>query len=222
MRRVRSPEPSVVLLLALLAGCSASHAYEGDDAGECADGADNDRDGDFDCADTDCAASSSCSAGDSGSDSAADTGPVGSSADVSGSAGGIRFGATAYAFFGGPFVVISMRDVACDELGWIAREYHAGTAPTSRDTELLQLAYMATDTVTTGRSPVSPVQTVSATVVRVEAGRFSGITADGGLLEIEEVVDANHASGTFEGLAFPDGVLSGSFHATWCSGLDAR
>lgn len=34
--------------------------FEGDDPGECSDGADNDRDGDFDCDDADCASSSDC------------------------------------------------------------------------------------------------------------------------------------------------------------------
>jgi hypothetical protein len=44
---------------------------EGDDAGECSDGADNDRDGDFDCDDEDCAGSPDCGAADTG---AVDTG----------------------------------------------------------------------------------------------------------------------------------------------------
>ncbi len=38
--------------------------YEGDDPGECSDGADNDRDGYFDCDDQDCDASPDCGGGD--------------------------------------------------------------------------------------------------------------------------------------------------------------
>ncbi len=79
--RRRAPPPglaaemlrSTVLLLAVLTlACAKGKdkastdpsdtgtAYEGDNAGECADGADNDRDGDFDCDDPDCAASPDC------------------------------------------------------------------------------------------------------------------------------------------------------------------
>lgn len=51
--------------LLLLAACSSPPPeevrYEGDDAGECSDGADNDRDGGFDCDDSDCALSPDCS-----------------------------------------------------------------------------------------------------------------------------------------------------------------
>jgi len=43
---------------------SAAPEREGDDPGECTDGADNDFDGDFDCDDSDCANSNDCSDGD--------------------------------------------------------------------------------------------------------------------------------------------------------------
>ena len=50
--------------LAMLPGPSseavASDDYEGDGPGECTDRADNDRDGDFDCADSGCAGSPDC------------------------------------------------------------------------------------------------------------------------------------------------------------------
>ena len=44
------------LVLASLVAC----AHEGDDAGECSDAADNDRDGLFDCDDSDCTGSPDC------------------------------------------------------------------------------------------------------------------------------------------------------------------
>jgi len=47
--------------------------HEGDDAGECSDDADNDRDGLFDCDDPDCAGASSCSEGDTATDSDSDS-----------------------------------------------------------------------------------------------------------------------------------------------------
>ena len=51
----------IVLPLALMA-CESTNPsrFEGDDPFECEDGADNDRDGAFDCADSDCAGSPSC------------------------------------------------------------------------------------------------------------------------------------------------------------------
>ena len=54
--------PSSTLLVAalLLTACPAPE-YEGDDGGECSDGADNDLDGTFDCLDEGCAASPDCS-----------------------------------------------------------------------------------------------------------------------------------------------------------------
>ena len=48
---------SITLLSLLLLGCR----YEGDNAGECADGADNDRNGLFDCDDPGCQAAPDCS-----------------------------------------------------------------------------------------------------------------------------------------------------------------
>lgn len=51
---------------------TSSTAFEGDQAGECADGADNDQDGFFDCEDLDCAGAPDCQAVDTG-DSSVDT-----------------------------------------------------------------------------------------------------------------------------------------------------
>lgn len=42
---------------------SAPAPYEGDDPGECSDGADNDQDGDFDCDDADCSGAPECAEG---------------------------------------------------------------------------------------------------------------------------------------------------------------
>jgi hypothetical protein len=62
-----------MLWLALLAACGAEVAYEGDVAGECYDGADNDHDGAFDCDDTDCAGAPDCrEEGDADADADAD------------------------------------------------------------------------------------------------------------------------------------------------------
>lgn len=55
-------------VMAVVVGCTAPvtepEPFEGDAPGECADGADNDRDGDFDCDDADCEGSTDCSTDD--------------------------------------------------------------------------------------------------------------------------------------------------------------
>lgn len=73
--------PSLFLLALLLPACGGDKAREGQNAGECADGADNDGDGAFDCSDADCAGSPDCggetgAGGDSGTtnDNAAPSG----------------------------------------------------------------------------------------------------------------------------------------------------
>ena len=62
---MRTIGTTTLLLALLLAGC----AFEGDDPGECDDGADNDRDGAFDCEDEGCAGAPVCAGDD---DDAAD------------------------------------------------------------------------------------------------------------------------------------------------------
>ncbi len=61
----------ILFTLYLCAGCgdkddTGAPGYEGDQAGECSDGADNDRDGLYDCDDPDCAASPDCEQTDTG------------------------------------------------------------------------------------------------------------------------------------------------------------
>ena len=61
MRTLPLPAPSLILLAAfLLPACGGDKATEGANPGECADGADNDGDGAFDCDDEDCAGAPDC------------------------------------------------------------------------------------------------------------------------------------------------------------------
>jgi hypothetical protein len=53
--------PALALVLCLAPGCfGAEEEFEGDEAGECSDDADNDQDGLFDCDDEDCEGSDEC------------------------------------------------------------------------------------------------------------------------------------------------------------------
>lgn len=63
----------ISLVAVVLAGCEA--AFEGDEPGECGDGADNDRDGAFDCDDEDCAGAPTCGADDDATPADDDTAP---------------------------------------------------------------------------------------------------------------------------------------------------
>jgi hypothetical protein len=69
----------VILFFGCLGRCG-EEAVEGQNAGECSDGADNDGDGDFDCDDADCAGSPDCDEGtqdtDGGGDDTDGTGPT--------------------------------------------------------------------------------------------------------------------------------------------------
>ena len=93
----------LTVVFLLTAGCPTRSPpdegeYEGDEAGECEDGADNDQDGDFDCGDTDCENAPSCSGAGDDDDSTLgdddttpgddDTTPVGDDDDSTSSSSG--------------------------------------------------------------------------------------------------------------------------------------
>jgi hypothetical protein len=81
-------ESIAAIALAVLVGCSGKETdtepdYEGDDAGECSDEADNDRDGLFDCDDDGCSGSPECSGEDPGdTGESGDTGAGGDTGTV--------------------------------------------------------------------------------------------------------------------------------------------
>ena len=65
--------PATLISLAVLLSPACGEQFEGDDAGECEDDADNDMDGLFDCEDDDCAGASACAEADTDTDADADT-----------------------------------------------------------------------------------------------------------------------------------------------------
>ncbi len=114
------------LFLGLLSACSDSKdeaAYEGEEsaaAGNCADGADNDYDGLFDCDDDGCADAEECGGGGSGS---GDTGSGGSGSGDGGSGSGSGDGGSGGSGSGGddsgesppPVAVLDAPDLRCDD-----------------------------------------------------------------------------------------------------------
>ncbi len=63
---------AALLVLAISAVCWGCREFEGDDPGECADDADNDRDGLFDCDDPECAGAAACQEADTDTDTDTD------------------------------------------------------------------------------------------------------------------------------------------------------
>ena len=145
----------------------------------------------------------------------------GASAEVTGTVGDATFGDTTFVYMGGPFIVISMLDVECDELDFIRRNYEVGLAPTDADTQALQFAFDE-DTVATGSYPIDIDAAVASSVIVVKDGAFYEDIARGGILTVDAFSDEDSASGTFSELAFDGGTLSGSFSAEWCRNLKPR
>lgn len=140
------------------------------------------------------------------------------SAEVSGTVGGITFGESSNVFFGASYVVIAHSDTDCEGVSFVERNYDAGVAPTDADVQLLQFAFKG-DTVEQGLVQVSLEGPVFSTVVDVTGGAFREHNATAGTLTVDEIVDEERASGTFDTVTFEEGTVSGTFTAEWCRNL---
>jgi hypothetical protein len=145
----------------------------------------------------------------------------GASAEVDGSAGGVEFGKTNQVYFGGPFIIISMLELDCEDVDYVRRNYEIGLAPTDSDTQLIQFSFDE-DTISEGDFPVDIDAAVSSSVVKISGGAFTETVASGGLLTVDSFEDEDHVDGTFDGITFEDGTVSGEFSAVWCRNLKAK
>lgn len=140
-------------------------------------------------------------------------------AQIDGSVAGIQFNDTEHVFFGGEYLVVGASDIECMDLAFIEEVYDISEPPTDGSVQLLQLAWIAGD-MTTGSVPVGISASVEATVLQVTDGTFEVNTrAEAGTVNVESFDDA-WALGSFDGLTFEDGSLSGSFTAEYCRNLD--
>lgn len=144
----------------------------------------------------------------------------GGGADVSGTVLGIPFDKTRFAYFGGPFIVISNIETDCEAISFVRSSYEVGNAPSDADAQLLQFGFQS-GAVEEGQKSISVTASVSATVVKIDGGAFDFAYANGGVINVEALSE-DEVQGTFEGVAFDDGTLDGDFDATWCRNLKDR
>lgn len=142
-------------------------------------------------------------------------------AEVTGEAMGISFGETSYVYFGGPFVVVTPDPMECLDISWVRLSYQDGVAPTEDDVRMLQFGFTGGD-VTTGQKSIGLGASVTSTVIQVSGGAMSQTRATQGALNVDALEDEVWASGSFEGVAFEDGTLDGTFEAEWCTNLKDR
>lgn len=144
----------------------------------------------------------------------------GGGAEIEGTALGIEFSDTRYVFFGGPFVAVSNIEVDCEQLAFVRSTYEVGQSATEEDMQLLQMSWAAGE-VDEGLKSIGITASVSATVVKVSGGAFDFAYAESGVVDIESVTE-DKVIGTFEGITFEDGSLTGEFDARWCRNLKDR
>ncbi|MFZ5482210.1 MAG: hypothetical protein ACOZNI_35945 [Myxococcota bacterium] len=141
----------------------------------------------------------------------------GASAEVTGSAIGITWGESRWVYYGGPFLAISNAEVDCEGVAWVERNYEAGQAPTDDDVQILQFAFA--EDMRDGTFSIGLDASVAATVLEVKDGALTFERAEGGVLTVEAIEEDTSADGTFDGVLFESGTLSGSFTAEWCRNL---
>ncbi len=143
----------------------------------------------------------------------------GAQATVEGTAGEIAWGETQSVFVGARYVVISATELDCLDIDWISRNYDEGVKPTDLNVSTLQFTFASGDSVQEGKFPVAQGGQVQATIVNVSGDVFHEFNATTGTLVVDTVEEEGTATGTFDGVAFDDGTLSGSFTAEFCVNL---
>lgn len=143
----------------------------------------------------------------------------GASATVEGTAGGISWGESTWAYAGARYIVISAVELECRDVSWVETSYDEGVAPADFDLSVLQFAFPSAESIAEGRSAVSQGGQAEATIVNVSGNVFHEYEATGGTLDVDSVEQDSSAAGSFESVTFEDGTLSGSFTAEWCVNL---
>lgn len=141
------------------------------------------------------------------------------SGELSGSAGGITWGDTSYAFFGSQFIVFSNLETSCQDIDWINNNYDDGSPASDSEQQILQFAF-AGGAVAEGTFPVAAVDAdVHATIIAISGGAQNTPDANGGILTVDSLDEEDSVSGSFDSVTFEDGSVSGTFTADWCVNL---
>lgn len=147
----------------------------------------------------------------------------GPSAEVTGTVLGIDFAAVQHVYFGGPYLVLTTtEDVDCESMSFVRQTYEEGVAPTTEPIELVQFTYVSGAIAAGDKSIALTDAEVTSLVLATDGEQMDFDRATAGVLSIDELNDEKSAIGTFDGVTFADGSVSGSFTAEWCRNLRDR
>lgn len=147
----------------------------------------------------------------------------GPSADVTGTVLGIDFAAVQHVYFGGPYLVLTTtEDVDCESMSFIRQTYEEGVAPTTEPIELVQFTWVSGAIATGDKSIAMTDAEVTSLVLATDGEQLDFDRATAGTISLDALNDEKSASGSFDGVTYTDGSLSGSFTAEWCRNLRDR
>ena len=139
---------------------------------------------------------------------------------ISGDVDGLTV-STVTAYWGGPFIIFSGRELACDDLFWISKFTEDGDVPpVDYDVRVLQITYNDSDVVE-GNYNLGGEAPVSAELIDIAGGAMRVYRATEGTLIVDLVEDEERSEGEF-GFTFEEGTLTGSFSVPWCTNLKSR
>jgi len=151
------------------------------------------------------------------------TGCAGSSAEVTGTALGINFADVQHVYFGGPYIVLTTtEDIDCEGVAFVRQSYEEGVAPTTDDIEFVQFTYVNGAVAEGNKSIAQTDAEVTSLVLATDGEQMDYDRATAGAIAVDTLVDGKSVTGSFEGVTFADGSISGDFSAEWCRNLRDR
>ena len=142
-------------------------------------------------------------------------------ADITGTVSGQKMGEGS-AYWGGPFVVFTNTEMACDEMSWVDDRYSLDTdeLATTKSFNALQFTYASAEvqdgklTIAANNSPATGWFIVSN---RGEADTYRSTTGS-----IDSTLEEDWLSGSFEVNFGENGSMSGEFEVEKCDNLKPR
>jgi hypothetical protein len=141
-------------------------------------------------------------------------------AELTGTAGGVKWSATESVFFGASYIVISQLPTDCQGVSWVERNYDVTVPPSEEDQQALQFTFSG-DEVQAGSQAVAKNGAVLASIVEIHEGLFTESQAASGVLVVDEVTE-DFVTGSIDTLTFDGdqpGPVSGTFTAAYCLNL---